>query len=325
MTWSLCLTASFLVHDTQRSYQSYGAGTEFAEYRLEGATAMRTVFCILLLLCSLAVPLKAGSEVDSSLNQSLLQSSAETDTRTGAQDNGISRQLPKRKWVVWSAVGVSHAIGGIAGYEYLTSKWGEPAGSFHFKDELHDGLALNDEVSHLFVAYKLTELFSSSYKRLGFSARNARLLGTLESALIMTAVEFPLDAYNPDQGMGLTDLAFDYAGAGMGYLKMASPGLRDFDLKISAKSIRRSSGSILGDDASDYDSYIYWLTFRRGPAVVGVGYSSCRLTPSSDGKPQLFLGLGSTIPDLIRPISSKVAGSLKSLELYFFNVRIELH
>ncbi len=220
---------------------------------------------------------------------------------------------------VYSGLAITHAAGAVAGYNGLTKLWGASDGRFHFKDEINDKLAFNDEASHLFISYKLAQGFSSAYRVLGFSDGRARLLGMLEAAAIMTAVEFPLDAYNPKQGFGVTDLVANYIGIGLAWYKDVRPELSRFDLKTSIKSLSAQPTRVLGDYGSDYDNYIYWLTYRYKFAVIGTGYSTCRNT-SGAADPQLFLGIGSTIPDLIRPISGRLADRLKPLEFYFFNI-----
>jgi hypothetical protein len=222
----------------------------------------------------------------------------------------------------YGGIATAHVGGAIAGYRGLTSLWGKSDGKFHFKDETADYLAFNDEVSHLFIGYKLTQGFSSVYRGLGFTEGKSRFLGVLETALIMTAIEFPIDAYNPTQGFGITDIVADYAGIGLAWWKSVNPDLTNFDLKVSIKSLSGQRRAMLAYDTSDYDNFIYWLTYRYEFAVFGAGYSTDRKTPK-EAEPQLLLGIGTTIPDLIRPVSSKLAERLKPLELYFFNFNLK--
>ncbi len=223
----------------------------------------------------------------------------------------------------YGTAAAAHVVGIAAGYNNLTKQWGSPDGKFHFKDEADDGLAFNDEISHLFVSYKLFQGISSGYMHLGFTDRTAVLLGTIEAALVMTAVEIPVDAYNPTQGFGVTDLVADYAGIGLALWRNNNPRLADFDLKTSIKTISNQPGALLGSSAIEYDNYVYWLTYRYGFTLLGAGYSTCRRS-NGDAQPQLFLGIGTTIPDLLRPISSKAADCLRPLELYFFNFNLRV-
>ena len=206
-------------------------------------------------------------------------------------------------------------------YNHMVSAWGRPDGKFHFKDDWSgDYLALNDEISHMFASYKLMQFFNSGYKFVGFSPKTAKILGIVETAFIVTAVEYPIDAYNPTQGFGISDLIFDYTGIFMGYMKVTYPALKNWDIKTSLKSFSYSNKNVIGTNSEDYDNYIYWLTYRKSPAVFGFGYSTEHPQPLNVDK-QFYLGIGTTVPDLIRLISPKVADKLDWMEVYFFNLR----
>ena len=162
-----------------------------------------------------------------------------------SSDGGASR------WSHIVSVSANLAIMPLA-YNHMVNAWGVPDGRFHFKDDWSgDNLALNDEVSHLVVSYKLTQLFHSGYRALGYSEGTARLMGVIEAAVIVTAVEYPIDAYNPTQGFGVSDLLFDYAGIGLGYLKIADSRFADWDLKVSVKSFKHANRQVIGDVAED--------------------------------------------------------------------------
>lgn len=221
----------------------------------------------------------------------------------------------------YSALTAVHGIGAVAGYNKLTGIWGKPNGSFHLKNETSDYLAYNDEVSHMFVSYKLTQALTSAYGVIGLKEKKARRIGAIEAALIMTAVEFPVDAFNPSQGMGVTDLIADYAGVGLAILKTSDSRFSEFDMKLSVKSLGSNKGRVLGYDTADYDNYIYWLTYSVSPVVGGIGYSTTRNAPR-EPRPQVLLGIGTTIPDLIEPLFPGAAKVLEPLELYFFNFHV---
>jgi len=233
-----------------------------------------------------------------------------------------SSNTERIKWYTYGGIGAAHLVGAVPVYNHLTDSWGAPTGKFHFKNETADYLAFNDEVSHLFDSYKLAQGFEAAYRSLGFSDGKARLFGTIESAFIMTFVEIPIDAFNPSQGMGVTDLAADYLGIGLAWWKSANPALDDLDLKVSMRSFSGQYSRGLGENQEDYDNYIYWLTYRYKFAVAGVGYGTTHPSPK-DPDPSAYLGIGTTIPDLVGIVSSKLARNLKPLELYFFNFHIE--
>ena len=206
-------------------------------------------------------------------------------------------------------------------YNQMVNSWGRPNGKFHVKhDWSGDYLALNDEISHMFVSYKLMQFFNSGYQFVGFSPKTAKILGIVETAFIVTAVEYPIDAYNPDQGLGISDLIFDYTGIFMGYMKVSYPSLKNWDIKTSLKSLSYSNKNVIGSNSEDYDNYIYWLTYRKSPAVFGFGYSTDHPQPLNVDK-QFYLGIGTTVPDMIRLISPRIADKLDWMEVYYFNLR----
>ncbi|MBD3382600.1 MAG: hypothetical protein GF404_10445 [candidate division Zixibacteria bacterium] len=208
-------------------------------------------------------------------------------------------------------------------YNQMISSWGRPEGRFHIKDDwAGDNLGLNDEVSHLFVSYKLMQFLHFGYKSLGFSEKTARIAGIVETAFIVTAVEFPIDAYNPDQGMGLSDLLFDYTGIFLACLKISDSRFDDFDIKTSLRSMSYSGKNVIGSNSEDYDNYIYWLTYSRSPVVFGLGYGTDH--PSSDVQREIYFGVGSTLHDLVAPVSKKAAKYLEFTEFYYLNLRFKL-
>lgn len=205
-------------------------------------------------------------------------------------------------------------------YNHMVKSWGKPDGRFHVKDDWSgDNLALNDEVSHLLVSYKLTQAFHSTYRALGFGEKTARILGMAEAAFIVTAVEYPIDAYNPTQGFGLSDLIFDYTGILMAYFKISDSRFDDWDLKTSVKSFKNTNRQVIGDEAEDYDNYIYWLTYRKTPAVFGLGYGTSHPEIGHVNK-EFYLSIGTTLPDILSPVSKKLAKAFRWAEVYYFNL-----
>ena len=234
--------------------------------------------------------------------------------------NAVSAQNGANNWSHIMSVSANLAMMPLA-YNHMVSAWGVPDGRFHFKDDWSgDNLALNDEVSHMVVSYKLTQLFHAGYRAIGYSERAARLLGVIEAALIVTAVEYPIDAYNPTQGFGISDLLFDYAGIGLGYLKITESRFADWDLKVSVKSFKHANRQVIGDIAEDYDNYIYWLTYKKEPVVFGLGYGTSHPDIGRIDK-QFYVSVGTTIPDLLSHISDKLSKLFRWSEFYYFNLK----
>ncbi len=111
--------------------------------------------------------------------------------------------------------------------------WGQSRGRFHVKDDwTGDSLSQNDEASHLFFGYTLTRTFSGQWRWGGMPPRRSRTVGAAESAVALTLVEV-LDAFNPAQGLGISDLLFDYTGVGAGLWTLSHPV--DWTIRTSVK------------------------------------------------------------------------------------------
>jgi hypothetical protein len=113
---------------------------------------------------------------------------------------------------------------GYVAYEQSQASWGLSNGKFHFKDDLRDGLAMSDEASHLFAAYYLTRALHIGYDWTGLSSTQARRLAAAHAWVWMFLVEYPIDALNPTQGFGVSDVAFNTVGVIAGYQQTRSRG-----------------------------------------------------------------------------------------------------
>lgn len=234
-----------------------------------------------------------------------------------------------RLWVL----GGGHALGGTLLYRETKASWGESNGRFHIKDDwTGDQLAQNDEISHFVTGYALTKAFARVWGWSGVAPKRARMLGAIETAALLTLVEIPLDAFNPRQGFGVEDLVFDYAGIGVGLLALNRPGRWDF--KFSAKrNLFRSQETLFAQDSRETDNYVFWVTYRprlrggrgggeRQPISLGLGHSVRRGNDGSSPVRELYLGLGTTVPDLVRAVAPGAARHFELLEAYFINVRV---
>jgi len=285
-----------------------------------GYAVMNKPLSVFLIVLVTILAISSSAQCLSVTAESMMQSHGAImmpDFRLG----GMSVERGQSKLLTHSlAVGINLAAMPFL-YDHMTGLWGSPDGKFHIKDDWNgDMLGLSDEVSHLFVSYKLAQFLHSGYGKIGYSDKTAKILGFAEATFIVTAVEFPIDAYNPDQGFGISDLIFDYTGLGLAYLKITDSRFENFDLKVSVKSLSYDSRSVLGDNNEDYDNYIYWLTYTKSPLVLGLGYGTDH-PEIYDVDRQFYLGLGTTLPDLIRPFSEKVSSFFKWAELYYINIR----
>ncbi len=228
----------------------------------------------------------------------------------------------KNRMGVW---GGFTATAGYLAYQQSQASWGVSNGQFHFKNELYDGLALSDETSHLFAAYELTRALRTGYAWTGLSPTAARRLAAAHAWLWTFFVEYPIDAYNPTQGFGTSDLAFNTLGVLAAY-HHTRPGLRPWwDIKISVKeSFFDGENRFIAHSNEQYDDYVYWLTVRPTrqrylPVWIGAGYSTTHgQWPQIDK--ELHLAVGTTVEDLAAIINEDAALFLRPLNFFFLNV-----
>lgn len=276
---------------------------------------MKTTFVFLSLFPS---PLWAGpaSQPDSILNSLTLLPQIR-----------ISKPSTPRLLIL----GGGHAVAAVFTYDQTQKSWGGSTGKFHFKNDWNgDYLAQNDEVSHLVVGYTLTKEFYRAYSWAGFSPKKAKTFGALESAFLLTFVEVPMDAFNSTQGFGVEDLMADYAGVGLGLLKLNHPG--NWDVKASAKSNPFSSQShLFSQTAQQFDNLIFWGTYRpafkwgdRQPFSLGLGYGTRRASNGISPWRELYVGVGTTLPDFVRGFAPKAAKYFEVLDFYYFNLNLRV-
>ncbi|MCC6963343.1 MAG: hypothetical protein IT585_08835 [candidate division Zixibacteria bacterium] len=217
---------------------------------------------------------------------------------------------------------VGNVVFGTAAYFYFEETWGAPNGRFHFKNEFHDNIALTDEVSHFYAGYKLTEGFGWLFRILKMPEDQITKYSALQAGLVVTLVEFPMDAFNPDQGLGVSDLLFDYGGIGWALLRQRYPN--NFDMKFCVKRPPWDfENKFLANENEEFANFIWWGTYRIYYGHVGVGYS---ISHNAQGRveSEYYLGAGTTAYDLIRLVSPKFAEEVKALDSYFISLRLKL-
>jgi hypothetical protein len=226
-----------------------------------------------------------------------------------------------RLWLV----GGLQAVGGAFAYREAVRTWGHSWGRFHVKDDwTGDGLSQNDEMSHLFVAYTLTRTFSAQWQWGGLSPGRSHKVGAFESATLMTMVEV-MDAFNPAQGFGISDLVFDYAGVAAGMWSLSRPV--GWGIRASAKV--PAHAHLFAETLGQSDNWIFWATYRpslgwgpRQPLSLGLGHSARRGPDGVSPVRELHFGVGTTVPDLVRAIAPAAARYVGILDCYYINVNI---
>ena len=226
-------------------------------------------------------------------------------------------------------LGAANAGAVFYGVRQAITAWGESKGSFHFKDDWEgDHLAQTDELSHFMWGYKMTQFLFWSYRWAGFSSKTSHLISISQTAFVLTMVEYPIDAYNPKQGLGLSDLAFDYAGIGVAYLKRRCRGLGDFDVKISyRRDVIIGNQPVFAQTYDQFDNFIYWLTYKIGlflpqkALCFGFGYG---VTHRQDQPTRHFLvGIGLSLPDFVSLFAEDLGARVRFLELFYPNLNLQ--
>jgi hypothetical protein len=229
-----------------------------------------------------------------------------------------------------SIIGGLNLVAITLGFHQAVNTWGKTKGRFHLKDDWKgDGLAQTDELSHFMWGYKMTQFLYWAYDWVGFSPKASQTLSLSQSSLILTLVEYPIDAYNPEQGLGISDLIFDYLGVGLAVARKHYGWLNDFDFKISwKKNILSENKTPFAQTYEEYDNFIYWLTYRpklffpKKLLCFGLGYS---VTHSwFEPQREFYGGIGLSLPDCVSLFSKKFGERSKFLEIIYPNVRMKL-
>jgi len=238
-----------------------------------------------------------------------------------------SHNLQKIRLAFWGGLSLTE---GIIAYQQTAKIWGKPKGKFHFKNDLRgDRMALTDEVSHLFIGYKMAQIMRLGYQWSGLSPRAAARAGAIQAALYMSFVEFPMDAYNPKQGFGISDLIADLAGVGLAWYRAGRANPR-WDIKASVKSrFFEGNNRLLAHTDKQYDDYIYWLTYRvsenrYNPIVLGLGYSTHHPDGGTVDK-EVHFRIGTSFSEIGRIFGRRTEQLLSPAEFYFLSVGPRTH
>jgi hypothetical protein len=216
------------------------------------------------------------------------------------------------------------------GLKHAMDSWGKSDGKFHVKDDwTGDHLAQTDELSHFTWGYKMTQLCFWMYDWIGFSPKTSQLVSMIESALILTIVEFPVDAYNPRQGLGVSDLIFDYMGVGFAFAKKHQCSLQDFDVKVSWKrNLFLTNHPAFSQTFGEFDNFIFWLTYRprlfvpRRVLCIGLGYSVTHR--GIEPQREFYCGVGLSLSDFFGLLGKRLKSYTQFLDLFYPNFKLKL-
>jgi hypothetical protein len=228
-----------------------------------------------------------------------------------------------------SLLGTLNAGAIFFGFRQAIDSWGETKGRFHFKDDWNgDKLAQTDELSHFMWGYRMTQFLFHAYRWAGFSSNASHAISISQTAIVLTMVEYPIDAHNPEQGLGVSDLVFDYAGIGLACMKQHHGWLEDFDFKISwKKNIFLANQPVFAQSYEEFDNFIYWFTYRTKlflPQKIfcfGLGYGVAH--HDEESKRQLFAGIGLSLPDFASLFDERLKRQVGFLGLFYPNFSLK--
>jgi len=214
----------------------------------------------------------------------------------------------------------SAAVASVVSYSLLKfySVWDTTHVGFHFKkDDLRgDRLLLLDEVAHLFGAYAFVRAGAGLSRWAGLSEKTSILAGVGISFFVMTFMEYPLDAYKPNEGVSISDLAFDYAGTAIGVLREATPALHNFDIKVGFENLSRIPPEFLPRSTPEHGVFVYWLTYSPAPESlplnIGLGYS-VRHDERRQPHHEWYVGVGTSLTELSKRFLGKYASDFEYL------------
>ncbi len=189
--------------------------------------------------------------------------------------------------------------------ESSSSTWGWKTGDWN-----GDGLVQTDEFSHFQLGQRITEFGYGMSRWCGFRHNTSLWIGASIGLAGTFWVEI-IDAYNPDQGFGVTDMVVDVAGVLFALLRKQSPFVDRFDLRVTFEDLKYIPDNLfMATDFRGYDNAIFWITYQPDkdlPFDVCLGYSSDRDYPSKVPRRELFIGAGISGEKLIGLFDSDLA------------------
>ena len=228
-------------------------------------------------------------------------------------------------WRVGAYTGLTLGVSGYA-YSKMDDWWGKDTGPFHIKhtDWNGDNLAQTDEVSHCLVSYKIVQTAMGLAKWSGFQDRTSRIIGGCFAGVIMTSVEYPIDAYNPYQGFGYTDMIANSIGIAFALSRDRWPKyLSKFDLRLSIKNTKTIPDEIIAQTTAQNDNYIYWLTVNpveNFPVHAAIGYSGNHNSPDHSVEREVYIGLGTSAAELAGLVDRRWKRKLDVLNIYEISI-----
>jgi len=239
---------------------------------------------------------------------------------------------PQREIILWRAAVFGATAFSIAGYAYsrMDDWWGHEYGPAHIKhdDWNGDNLAQTDEVSHMVFSYKITQAGTGLAKWTGFSDGVSRIIGVGISGFIMTWVEYPVDAHNPLQGFGYTDMTANIIGISLATARDIWPQhLQGLDLRFSIKPNSEVNDEFIAQTCNENDAFIYWLTYNPSdnfPVHPAIGYSANHNNDKRVAEREVYLGFGTSLAEIAGLIDPRWRSKLDFWSLYELSVAFRI-
>lgn len=215
------------------------------------------------------------------------------------------------------------AIAGVGvSISRMESWWGHGYCPFHFKknDWGDDNLVQTDEISHFMISYKVAQAGTGLSRWSGLSDKTSRIIGGSIALGIMAWVEYPIDAHNPLQGFGVSDMLADCLGVTLALTRDKwFDELSFLDVKISVKDFSKVNNEVIAQTFAQNDAFIYWLTARPAkdfPVHVAIGYSANHENEERLPEREIYIGFGTSLNEIAGFMDSKLFRRLDTLSFY---------
>lgn len=282
-----------------------------------------------IILALILLTITGGRLVASPPPDSLL-----SDT-TFASDIPAFLELPAEResinYLRLSLFGASVATGFGITISRMDDWWGNGYGPAHIKENDWDGdnLAQTDEISHFYISYKIAQAGNGFAQWSGLPAGTSRWIGFGIATTIMLWVEYPIDAHNPIQGFGFSDMTANLIGISFALARNKwYDELGFIDFKISVKNFGDINNEVIAQTNAENDAYIYWLTVapvRDFPVHASLGYSANHENEDRIAEREVYIGFGTGLNELAGLLNPKLRRTLDIFSFYeiSFHFRVQ--
>jgi len=201
-------------------------------------------------------------------------------------------------------------IYGLAKWEYGQSRFRIDNEGWFERDTKYGGA---DKLGHFWSCYALSHLFSYTYRKWGYTDKEANLYGALTSLGANTFMEIA-DGFSPSQGFSYEDFLLNIAGCGIAYIWGKYPSLAskiDFRIEYKPEFNSRDFGFstnyerqkfLIALKAEGFDfiknPYLRYLEFHVG--YYARGYKDYEEGGPDHRRRKLYVGIGFNVSRLVQ-------------------------